>query len=523
MPKPDFKVSTSRAPLHELDSDLLLLLCFAKAKSLTSEKDEKNRRSFPKSLDFLEDSLSEKIKKIWEEEDFQAESGDLISLSYLDSKHKRIFLCGLGEMKKAKGYNIEKSLTKALHANLKLKEIKRALVPIYFQDTEAIKLGSLVLSTISAFFQFLYRSRESLNAPPKLEELVFCQEKELTSPLSPAKLREWKELALAPGPAMDLVNSPPNLKSTASLAEEARELGKDPNIKVHIQENLDWIAKEMPCFFAVARGSLRTDPPRWIHLTYKTKKKARLRFVLVGKSVMFDTGGYQLKPGSYMNTMKADMTGGASVLAVFHALKELKLEHIELRAMLAATPNMVDANAFLPDSIFASACGKKVEIHHTDAEGRLTLIDAVAMAQKEKPDLIITIATLTGAASHAVGPRSALMSNDPFWQIQYEEAAELAGEAIESLSVEAEDFESIRSKLDSADIINDSHNKYRGAQTAAAFILSGLSGEQPLLHLDIAGGDVSTEGKATGIGVKGLLQFLLQEDAKLNSHPRKSP
>ena len=260
-----------------------------------------------------------------------------------------------------------------------------------------------MFSTIAAFFQFSYRSRESLKPGPRLGGLSFHQKNQTGYPLSSAKLEEWKNIASAPMLAMDMVNSPPNLKSTASLAEEAKKLQENKNITTHIQEDVDWIAKEMPCFFTVARGSLKSDPPRWIHLTYKPVKKAHLRIALVGKSIMFDTGGYQLKPDNYMNTMKADMTGGAAVLAVFQALQKLNIENIELHGMLAATPNMVDSNAFVPDSIVNSTCGKKVEIHHTDAEGRLTLIDAVAMAQRQKPELIITIATLTGAASRAVG------------------------------------------------------------------------------------------------------------------------
>ena len=525
MPSLDFHVSFSTEPLYETEADLLLLHCFAKDKSIEIKEKEKGARLipfFPRSLDFLDLTLTEKIKKVWEEEDFQANAGSTISLAHLCPKYKRILLCGLGEAEKANRHTIQSALTKGLQTSLKLKEIKKILIPMYSKSTEYSKVDSLVLPTISAFFHFSYRSQESLKAPPKLGELIFFQEKETASFLSSAKLQKWKEIALAPGLAMDLVNSPPNLKSTASLAKKAKELEKNTKIKTQIQEDSSWIAKEMPCFFAVARGSLKSDPPRWIHLTYKPSKQPLLRFILIGKSVMFDTGGYQLKPDSYMNTMKADMTGGASVLAVFAALEKLQIQNIEIHGMLAATPNMVDSNAFVPDSILSSTCGKKVEIHHTDAEGRLTLIDAVAMAQKEKPDLILTIATLTGAASRALGPRIALMSNDSFWQIQYEEAAELAGEPLESLSVETEDFESIESKLDSADIINDSHNKYRGAQTAAAFILSGLSGKQALLHLDIAGGDVSPEGKATGIAVKSLLEFLLQEDARLSREKKQT-
>ena len=515
MPSPNFDVSLNADPLNKSSSDLLLLPCFAKNKD--PEKEEQSTQAFPKSLDSLDSALAKQIKIIWEEEDFQAEAGSTIYLAYLGQKHKRILLCGLGDIEKAKTYTIEKSLSKGLNASLKLKEIKRILVPIDLEYLDRLKPDLLVFAVIAAFFQFSYRSRESLKPGPSLGELCFHQKTQTGSSLSLEKLEEWKNIACARALAMDLVNSPPNLKSTKTLAQEARSLAKSKNIEVQIEESIDWIAKEMPCFFTVARGSLKSDPPRWIHLTYKPVKKARICIALVGKSVMFDTGGYQLKPDNYMNTMKADMTGGATVLAVFQALEKLNIDNIELHGMLAATPNMVDSNAFVPDSIVNSTCGKKVEIHHTDAEGRLTLIDAAAMAQKQKPELIITIATLTGAASRAVGPRSALMSNNDFWQMRYEEAAETVGEPIESLSIETEDFESIRSKLDSADIINDSHNKYRGAQTAAAFILSGVTEKQALLHLDIAGGDLSPEGKAAGIAVKGLLQFLVQE----NERPHK--
>ena len=409
MPSPNFDISLSTSPLNESSSDLLLLPCFAESKE--AGKKEQNIEAFPLflgSLEFLEPALAKQIKIIWEEEGFQADAGSAIYLPYLDQKHKRILLCGLGDIEKAKGYTIEKSLLKALNTNLKLKEIKKISIPIALEYTDYLKAELLAFAIMAAFSQFSYRSRESLKPAPKLGELSFYQKTQTGSSLSLAKLEKYKNIAFAPSLAMDLVNSPPNLKSTATLAQEAKKLQKNKNIKVRIQENINWIEKEMPCFFCVARGSLKSDPPRWIHLTYKPAKKTRLCIALVGKSVMFDTGGYQLKPDTYMNTMKADMTGGATVLAVFQALQKLNLENIELHGMLAATPNMVDSNAFVPDSIISSTCGKKVEIHHTDAEGRLTLIDAVAMAQKQKPELIITLATLTGQP-HAPWGRAALL------------------------------------------------------------------------------------------------------------------
>ncbi|HNJ34569.1 MAG TPA: hypothetical protein PK881_10030, partial [Leptospiraceae bacterium] len=138
---------------------------------------------------------------------------------------------------------------------------------------------------------------------------------------------------------------------------------------------------------------------------------------------------------------------------------------------------------------------------------------AVAKACEDKPDLIITIATLTGSAARAVGEAIALMGNETRYRERLALCAEKSGDACQTLDIWEDDYEDIKSKLDGADIINTSQNKNRGAQSACAFVMSGLTMEVPMLHLDIAGADMTKDEKATGIGVRSLMRFLIEENA----------
>ncbi|MBU42647.1 MAG: hypothetical protein CMN76_05470 [Spirochaetaceae bacterium] len=375
------------------------------------------------------------------------------------------------------------------------------------------KEDSAVIATSAAVSYHLYRSREYSKDLPTVNSVYVAGIQ--PGPEAPGAVALATAMNQAAARAKDLVNMPPNTKRTATLAEEARSLAGN-NLEVSVVEDLHWIEKNMPCFFTVARASLDYDPPRWIHLKL-SNPSAKKRIALVGKSVIFDTGGIQVKPGNYMNTMKADMTGGATVLGIIDAMRSLALPHLEIHAFLAATPNLVSEGAMLPDSIVDTTCGKKVEIRHTDAEGRLTLIDAVSMAEKTEPDLMITVATLTGSASRAVGPHTALMSLHHDQRDRLARAGEMAADYCQTLDILEEDFEDIASKLDGADINNTGHESYRGAQTAAAFVLSGLSKEIPLLHLDIAGGDMTKDDKATGIACRAIIQYLTEMNRELES------
>lgn len=447
-------------------------------------------------------------------EGFHGAAASSVYLSSPSLSNPMLFV-GLGKLSKARPYRMHKAFVEAF-ASIQRKELPAmiaTLQPVIDSGlnpaSESGSTGSSAayqvgLQLICAAGDYCYHSREAKEPGKALSELLLHGGASDLASLPGFGLAT----ARARAAAMDLVNMPANIKRTTTLVDEAQTL-ESQGIAVRIVDDVKWISEQMPCFFEVAKGSLATDPPKWITARYKPESDVRFRIALIGKSVIFDTGGYQVKPDSYMNTMKADMTGGATVLSVLREIAALKLPNIEVTAYLAATPNKIDSDAMIPDSIVNTSSGKKVEIRHTDAEGRLTLIDAVTLAEQENPDLLFTIATLTGSASRAVGPSIALMATDTQWRDRFAASCERHGDLCQTLDIVEEDFEDIKSKLDGADINNTGHEKYRGAQTAAAFVFSGLKkSDRPLLHLDIAGGDMTPDEKATGIAVRGLMGFL---------------
>ncbi len=451
------------------------------------------------------------IKNLFEKEEFSGKKDSYFVFPNNDSA--TILFCGLGLINEYQKY-IEFKISQSIQNGLK--EIKKKNISKIAIDLSPLKEGfesynlsfnikSLLTNLLIAFADYTYHSLEAKEISKTIENLYILSNFEI-----PDDYRAFaKSVIEARASAMDLVNKPANIKTTDTLVQKAKSL-EPLGLKIEIIDDVNWIKENMPCFFTVARGSLQTDPPKWIKVQYSPNTEIKHKIALIGKSVIFDTGGYQVKPDNYMNTMKADMTGGATVLSIIEQVAKLKLPYIQVTAYCAATPNKIDSDAMLPDSIVSTTCGKKVEIRHTDAEGRLTLIDAIAMAEKDGNDLFITVATLTGSAARAVGPRIALMSTRPDKRLEFEKSLEDIGEPFQSLDVDEEDYEDIKSKLDGADINNTGSEKYRGAQTAAAFVFSGLSSlNKPCLHLDIAGGDMTKDEKATGISIKGIMNYLL--------------
>jgi leucyl aminopeptidase len=502
----------------EADSD--------KAKIGTAKKSAKSVDSAASVLwpEGLDAKLLTELRTIATEEKFDGSAGKILILRASSSnglKAKRLILLGLGVADKLEACHLEAHVARAISQSLSIREPQTIALclPVATQRVAAEVALSL---SIDAVYQATYKSMEAKDPIIGLKSVLL-----LNSPTqgreAETQIQRASTLAQARALVKDLVNHPANLKNTTTLSSKAQEIGKLPGITATIQADVKWIAKNMPCFYTVARGSVATDPPKFITLRYKPSGKARKHVAVIGKSVIFDTGGYQVKPGDSMVTMKGDMTGGAVALATMNALSQLKLRHIEVTAYLAATPNKIDSDAMIPDSIVNTSCGKKVEIRHTDAEGRLTLIDAVAKAVENQPAEIITIATLTGAAMVAVGHCIAMMSNNVDFRDRVQAAGKYLGEAIQTLDVLPEDFDNIKSKLDGADIINTSQKRQRGAQTAAAFVMSGAPSDLPFVHLDIAGADMTPDEKATGSSVKTILQYLIEEDERLaNEAPTSS-
>jgi leucyl aminopeptidase len=496
----------------EASVDVLIVPVYQHKPASCEDNDAKPSPAWNAFHDELDWALQGTLKSTAAEEKFDAGRGKILSFrkAPLDPvAARRVLVVGLGQPDKLTPAHLETSLKKAVESAQSLDGLTK--IGVVLPDCwSPLSIGEMAQSLVDAVYQATYRSEEAKEPAKPFEVVLFWAD-----PCLEHDLWLGQVIARARSRAKDLVNKPSNLKTTRTLAEMALSLEGKPGIDLYVLDDVDRIAKEMPCFYTVAMGSVATDPPKFIRVRYTPKGEIKRRIALVGKSVIFDTGGYQVKPGDFMNTMKGDMTGGAVVLATMEALSEIAPAGVEVTAYLAATPNKIDSHAMLPDMIVNTTCGKKVEIRHTDAEGRLTLIDAVAKAAERHPDVIVTMATLTGSAMRAVGMAMAVMANEPAvkngWRDRVESAARAVGDPIQALDVWESDFDDIKSKLDGADIINTSTNKNRGAQSAAAFVMSGAPECLPLVHLDIAGADMTGDEKATGIGQKTLLRFVLNE------------
>jgi leucyl aminopeptidase len=326
--------------------------------------------------------------------------------------------------------------------------------------------------------------------------------------LSPAVDRATA-VARATAAARDLVNTPSLQKTPDWLAESAATLLKGLTVKVRDEKAL---AKDgFGGIVAVGQGSTR--PPRLIEAVYDGG--GRRHVVLVGKGITFDSGGLSLKPNEGMLAMKTDMGGGAAVLGVLRAVADLKLP-IKVTALVAAAENMPSGSAQRPGDVIRHYGGTTVEVLNTDAEGRLVLADAIAYADRDlKADVIVDIATLTGAMPVALGRRTAgVFCSDDELAAQLLAAAEASGERAWRMPL-VEDY---RAALDSptADLRNIGQPKLKlgGGSITAALFLREFAGGRPWAHFDIAGpgraeadDDELTKG-GTGYGVRLLTRWL---------------
>jgi len=282
--------------------------------------------------------------------------------------------------------------------------------------------------------------------------------------------------------ARDLINEPANTVTATVLAEHAQAIAKAGGLAARVYDRAACERLGMGAFLGVNRGS--QEPPRFIHLTYRPKGRPRRRIVLIGKGITFDSGGLDLKTAEGMAWMKGDMSGAAAVLGVMRVLSRLG-PPVEVHALVAATDNMPSGSATKPGDVLRTLNGKTIEVNNTDAEGRLTLADAMAYAVKEiEPDEMVDVATLTGACSIALGSLCAgAMTNDERLQARILQAAERAGERVWPLPLIDEYKEGLKS--DVADLKNTGPRP-GGAITAGLF-LKEFAGTTPWVHLDIAG------------------------------------
>jgi leucyl aminopeptidase len=362
-----------------------------------------------------------------------------------------------------------------------------------------------------AFTKYRSASAAEQKAPVAEVVLVVADAKDKATK---AAVRRADVVSRAVMLARDLVNTPPSDLHPAELAEVARTEAGKAGLTVEVLDEKALRKGGFGGILGVGQGS--DAPPRLVHLTYKGGRGSKTNIALVGKGITFDSGGLSLKPAAAMEEMKMDMGGAAAVIATMRAVAELGLS-VNVEAWVPMAENMPSGAAIRPSDVLSMRSGLRVEVTNTDAEGRLILADAIARAAEDKPDIILDVATLTGAQLIALGARTTgVMSNDDDLRTSVVDAANRAGEPSWAMPLPPE----LRKGLDSeiADLVN-SGPREGGMLTAGLFLKEFVPEGVRWAHLDVAGPAYNsaeaygyTPHGGTGAAVRTFVQFL--EDAQ---------
>ncbi len=461
----------------------------------------------------LDSILAGSLREILQSKEFEGKANEtLLYHTHAKIPAKRLLLVGLGKkqdltldsMRQAMGY-----------AAKRVRQSKADSFTVMFPSI--MPKGQSSIETAQAMvegamlggYQFtVYRSENS--AGKDIAALTLLAPQKSQSRQLTEGVRRGIAAAEATIFVRDLCNHPSNVMTPARIADEARTIAKEEKITLKILEKKDMEQLGMGALLGVARGS--HEPPKFIILEYNGAKKRDERpVVFVGKTITFDTGGISLKPAENMEHMKADMTGGAEVLASIRAAARLKLP-LRLISILPVAENMPGGRAMKPGDVVKTLSGKTVEVQNTDAEGRLILSDGLAYAQRFKPAALIDIATLTGACVVALGQFAiGMFGTEPRLKDQIRKSGLKTGERVWEMPLWEEYFEQLRS--DVADMRNIGGRG--GGMITAALFLSKFVGDCPWVHLDIASTDWSERERAyiakgpTGIGTRLLIQYLI--------------
>ena len=308
--------------------------------------------------------------------------------------------------------------------------------------------------------------------------------------------------------ARDLVNEPGGTLTAPEFARRAAAVGRANGLTVKVWDEAAIKKGKLGGLLGVNRGS--DLPPRLVELTYTPKGRPAGTLALVGKGIVFDAGGLSIKTGQGMMTMKCDMGGGAAVIGAMSVMARIA-PRCRVRAFVPMTDNMLGGDATRPGDVLTIRNGKTIEVLNTDAEGRLILADALALASEAKPDAIVDLASLTGACMVALGPKIAgLMGNDDAWIDQIEEASASSGERVWHLPLPKDYKKQFESSV--ADMKNIG-TPYGGALTAGLILSEFVADGIPWAHIDIAGpawsdtDDAEITKGGTGFGVRLLVDL----------------
>ncbi|WP_433468413.1 leucyl aminopeptidase [Spirillospora sp. CA-128828] len=397
---------------------------------------------------------------------------------------KVIVAAGLGENPSAE--DARRAAGAAVRALAGTARVAVALPADGADGVEAVALGAL----LGAYSFDAYRTGDGHKSPVEEIRLIAPASEE-------AAVERARTLAASVKLVRDLVNTPPSHLSPEDLAGEAERVAAEAGLAIEVLDEKALVEGGYGGIAGVGQGSV--NPPRLVRLAY-THPEASKTLVLVGKGITFDSGGLSLKPTDAMDWMKSDMGGAAAVLGALAAIAELGPK-VDVVGYLAIAENMPSGTAQRPSDVLRIYGGKTVEVLNTDAEGRLVMADALVRAGEDSPDLIVDVATLTGAQLVALGTRTTgVMANDDDVREKVVAAADRAGEPSWGMPLPAE----LRKGLDSAvaDIANISGERWGGMLVAGTFLKEFVPDGVKWAHLDIAGPSFN-KGEPYGYTPKG--------------------
>ena len=429
-----------------------------------------------------------------DEDKFKGKFGETYLLpTYGKEVYKKVLVLGLGKKEEFNPDKMREAVAKAIKKSMQMeaKKVAFSLDGIEFDYSEQFTLGAFIADY--AFDK--YKSEKKDN---KVIE-VYVQ-------ANAGIVEKATKIAEAMAFARNIANEPAQFATPTELASIACDFGLET--KVYDREECEKMG--MGAFLAVARGSVQE--PKFIHMKYQVDNP-RKRIAIIGKGITFDSGGLDIKPPSSMLTMKDDMSAAACVLGVMSIIREFHPQ-VEVHGIIAACENMPGCSAYKPGDILTAKNGKTIEVDNTDAEGRLTLADALCYACELGVDEVIDLATLTGACMVALGTQaSGIMGNDDELVKRLIDTARRSGERFWELPLWDEYFDSLKSDI--ADMKNTG-SRWGGASTAGVFLKKFVK-DVKWAHIDIAGTAFFEKPQkefiagATGAGVRTLLNYILEQ------------
>ena len=448
------------------------------------------------------------ITETLKQQEFKGKPGDQLVITPLGAGLQRLVVLGLGDTDAIDTDSLRGAAARAAKAAIGCEGSLGLLLP--WAGTDAAEAARISAEAVRLCLYKDQRFRKDAD-PRRIPEAL-----DLIG-LDPAAVSGFAAVnATCAGVelARELVAAPPNVVTPAALAETAAGIASDHGLELKVLERSDCEAKGMGAFLAVSQGS--DLPPKFIHLIYRPAGEVKRRVALVGKGLTFDSGGYNLKVGAaQIDMMKFDMGGSAAVLGAMRSIAELKPSDVEVHMVVASCENMVNGSAVHPGDIVTAANGMTIEINNTDAEGRLTLADALLYACEQEPDAVVDLATLTGACVIALGDEMAgLWSNNDDLAEALDAAAQTGGEGLWRMPLRQSYKDGLKSLL--ADMKNTGPRP-GGSITAALFLKEFVAKDTAWAHIDIAGPVWSDKGKgvnpagATGYGVRTLVNWVLAQ------------